>query len=114
MERLWLLEGSPEAPGWGPLESDARAGKAEVLLFDRTAWALLRAAEAPAGYPGLAPGDPPDGLYLDPQGRGLYLVGGAIVQGPLQVIAALGPEAKELLGRIGDPDAVLERLGRVR
>jgi hypothetical protein len=114
MDALWLLEGPREAPGWGPLEKDSRAEKIDLLLFDRSAWALLRAAEAPTGYPGLVPTAPPDGLYLDDQGRGVYVVGGKTVPGPREVIAALGPQAQELLQKIGDPDAVLDRLGRVR
>ena len=110
---LWLLKGSRSAPGWGPLESDAKSDKADVLLFDREAWALVRAPEAPASYEGLTPTSPPDGLYLDSQGRSLYLVAGQEVRGPREVIAALGPQALELLQKIGDPDTALERLGRV-
>jgi len=114
METLWLLEGPHEAPGWGPLEGDARGKKIDVLLFDRAAWALVRAEAAPAGYEGLVPTVPPDGLYLDDQGRGVYVAGGAQVQGPQDVLARLGTPAQELLQKIGDPDTVLERLGRVR
>ena len=62
MDPLWLLKGSHEAPGWRPLEADSRADKIELLLFDRTAWALVRAPGAPAAYPGLSPVTPPDGL----------------------------------------------------
>jgi hypothetical protein len=113
MDPLWLLEGSPQAPGWGPLERDARARTAEVLLFDRAAWALLRAPSAPAGYEGLAPRTPSDGLYLDDQGRGVYVVGGREVSGPHEVLAALGPEAQQLADKVGDPDTALDRLGRV-
>ncbi len=113
MERLWLLKGAYEAPGWRPLEADARAEKVDLLLFDRTAWALLRAAEAPSQYEGLVPAAPADGLYLDDQGRGVYVAGGKQVQGPDEVLAAIGARAQELLATVGDPDAVLERLGRV-
>jgi len=114
MDPLWLLEGPHEAPGWGPLEKDARAEKVDLLLFDRTAWALLRAAEAPRGYSGLVPATPPDGLYLDDQGRGVYVAGGRQVPGAREVLAVLGPAAQELLQKLGDPDTTLERLGRVR
>lgn len=114
MDPLWLLEGPYEAPGWGPLEKDARADKVDLLLFDRKAWALMRAAEAPTAYAGLVPTTPPDGLYLDDQGRGVYVVAGRAVSGPREVLATLGPQAEELLKKLGDPDAVLERLGRVR
>ncbi len=112
MDRLWLLEGSPDAPGWGPLERDARAKKTDVLLFDRAGWALLHAPEAPA-YEGLPAAVPRDGLYLDDQGRGIYIVAGRQVAGPTEVLATLGPEAQDLLEKLRDPDVVLERLGRV-
>lgn len=113
MEKLWLLEGRHDAPGWKPLEGDSRANKIDLLVFDRDAWALLRAAEAPTQYEGLVPRAPTDGLYLDHQGRGIYVVGGREVPSAREVLATLGEEAQELLRKIGDPDTVLERLGRV-
>ena len=113
MDPLWLLKGPYEAPGWKPLEADSRANKIDLLLFDRAAWAIMRAPAAPSQYEGLAPSTPADGLYLDDQGRGVYVVAGKQVQGPEDVLATLGPDAQELLRKIGDPDAVLERLGRV-
>ncbi|HEY6098957.1 MAG TPA: hypothetical protein VIW03_05980 [Anaeromyxobacter sp.] len=114
MDALWLLQGPYEAPGWKPLEADSRAKKVDLLLFDRAAWALVQAPAAPSQYEGLAPTVPPDGLYLDDQGRGIYVVGGRQVRGAREVLATLGPEAQELLEKIGDADTVLERLGRVR
>jgi hypothetical protein len=113
MDPLWLLQGSPAAPGWGPLEADSRASKFDLLLFDRSSWALVRAPAAPTAYEGLAPKTPPDGLYLNDQGRTVYVVGGKEVAGAREVLATLGPQAQELLAKIGDPDVVLERLGRV-
>ncbi len=113
MNPLWLLKGSHEAPGWGPLEADARSKKVEVLLFDRDAWALLSAAAAPTEYEGLAPTTPPTGLYLDNQGRNVYIADGKKVAGAREVIASLGQAAQELLAKLGDPDVVLDRLGRV-
>ncbi len=113
METLWLLKGPYEAPGWKPLEADSRAGKVELLLFDRVAWAMLKGAEAPTQYEGLTATVPADGLYLDDQGRGIYVAGGKHVQGAKDVLALLGPQADELLQKFGDPDVVLERLGRV-
>ena len=113
MERLWLLEGPHEAPGWRPLEGDSRASKVDLLLFDRDSWALVRAAEAPTQYEGLVPRTPSDGLYLDQQGRGIYVAGGREVPSAREVLALLGDQAQELLGKIGDPDTVLDRLGRV-
>jgi hypothetical protein len=112
MESLWLLKGKHEAPGWSPLERDARENKIDVLLFDRDAWALVRAAEAPTQYEGLVPSPPPSGLYLDNQGRHVYIADGQQAKSARDVIATLGEPAQELLGKIGDPDTVLERLGR--
>jgi hypothetical protein len=112
MLSIWLLKGKHEAPGWGPLERDAREKKTDVLLFDRDAWALVRAAEAPTQYEGLAPTSPPSGLYIDNQGRNIYIADGQQVKTPGEVLATLGEQAQELLKKIGDPDTVLERLGR--
>lgn len=114
MDALWLLQGPYEAPGWKPLEADSRAGKVDLLLFDRAGWALMRAPSAPDRYEGLLPGKPPDGLYLDDHGRGVYVVGGEQVKTAREVVDALGPQARELLAKLGDADTVLERLGRVR
>jgi hypothetical protein len=113
MDPLWLLRGTREAPGWGPLEGDARGNRIDLLLFDRAAWALVRAPEAPVQYPGLVPAAPADGLYLDDDGRTVYVAGGREVRGAREVVAALGAGAQELLGQVRDPDVVLEKLGRV-
>ena len=113
MDPIWLLKGPYEAPGWKPLEADSRANKVDLLLFDRAAWALMRAPDAPTQYDGLVASVPRDGLYLDDQGRGVYVVGAQLVQGPKEVLATLGPQAQELLQKYGDPDTVLERMGRV-
>ena len=112
MTQLWLLKGTPEAPGWKNLEKDARSEEIDVVLFDRDAWALLYADEAPTKYEGLAPSEPADGLYIDNNGRPCYVVARKEVRGPMELIAALGPEAEALLKTIGDPDIVIERLGR--
>lgn len=113
LDAMWLLKGSHDAPGWTELEADARAEKIEVLLFDRDAWALVRAPLGPTQYVGLVPSTPADGLYLDNHGRSIYLVGGNTVAGPREIIASLGPAAQEMLEKLGDPDVTLERLGRV-
>lgn len=110
--RLWLLRGAPDAPGWTPLQIDAQQKKVNVLHFDRDKWALVKATESPAGYDGLTPGDPPDGLYLDNYGRPVYVAGLKEVHSAKAVIKVLGEEAEQLLDKIGDPDLVLERLGR--
>ncbi|MBI4704587.1 MAG: hypothetical protein HY744_26080 [Deltaproteobacteria bacterium] len=101
-----------EAPGWAAIEKDAKEGKLDWRLFDRDAWVLVRGKEAPTCYEGFVPELPADGVYVDHQGRPAYVVGGREVAGPREVIAALGPQAEELLQKLGDPDAVLERLGR--
>ena len=113
MDRLWLLKGEYDAPGWKNLERDSKAGAVDLLMFDRLAWALVRSAEAPDQYQGLTPTPPADGLYIDPYGRPIYLVEGREVAGPEEVLATLGDEARELCETIDDPDTVLERLGRV-
>ena len=112
MDPLWLLKGNPDTVGWRDLERDAKAGEINVEMFDRHAWALIRAEQAPTAYEGFEVVPPPDGLYVDPVGSPMYLVGGEIVDGPQQVIAALGAPAQELLEKLGDPITVLERLGR--
>jgi hypothetical protein len=112
MQPLWLLKGGHEAPGWAPLERDAREKRMDVLLFDRDAWALVRAAAAPTQYEGLVPAAPPSGLYIDNQGRHIYVADGRDVKGPREVLATLGEPAQEMLRKVGDPDIVLERLGR--
>ena len=114
MDTIWLLKGSHEAPGWKALEADSRAQKADVLLFDRDAWALVSATEAPTQYEGLKPFAPLDGLYLDNHGHSIYLVAGQMVKGARDVLASLGAEADQMLEKVGgDADTALERLGRV-
>jgi hypothetical protein len=113
MDPIWLLKASPEAPGWAPLEKDARDKTVNVLLFDRDRWALVRAPEAPTKYEGFVATQAPSGLYLDQQGRNVYIAAGIKVHDPREVIATLGAQATELLNKLGDPDTVLERLGRV-
>jgi len=110
---LWLLKGDPDAEGWTQLEIDARSNQADVLLFDRDRWAMIRAEAAPTTYPGLTPTQPSDGLYLDNWGRPCYVVARQEVSSARTVIKALGAEAEALLAKLGDPALVLERLGRV-
>jgi hypothetical protein len=113
MEPIWLLKGPHEAPGWRALEKGARDKTVNVLLFDRDAWALVRAAAPPTQYEGFTAAPAPSGMYLDNEGRNVYVAAGIKVHDPREVIAALGAEAAELLEKLGDPNAVLERLGRV-
>ncbi len=109
---LWLVKGKHGAPGWAGLERKAKASEIDVVHFDRLAWAILEAEDAPDGYEGMEVSEPPDGLYLDGNGIPLYVVGREIVPGALHVIEALGAEATAMLTKIGDPDTALERLGR--
>jgi hypothetical protein len=113
MEKLWLLRGAYEAPGWNDLEKDAKADVADVVLFDRLGWALVNAAEAPDSYDGMDVCEPPDGLYLDPNGVPMYIVGRQEVATAKEVIEALGEKAMEMLEKVGDAHTVLERLGKV-
>jgi hypothetical protein len=111
MDSLWLLKADPTAPGWAELEKGAKDKTLDWVLFDRDAWVLLRAAEPPA-YDGFVAVEPPDGIYVDQQGNSVCVVGRKLVRRPEDVIDALGDRAKELLAKLGDPVAVLERLGR--
>jgi hypothetical protein len=113
MSRLWLLRGALDAPGWKLLQADQKAEKVDIVQLDPPVWALVRADQPPTGYDGLDAREPPDGMYLDPNGSPMYLAAGEPVRGPMDVIQALGNEARALLEKVKDPDLVLERLGRV-
>jgi hypothetical protein len=112
MPKLWLLQGDHEAPGWNVLRQDLKDEKIDIIHLDPKVWAMVQADEPPSGYEGLEAVEPATGLYLDPNGSPLYLVDGAIVRTPEEVVAALGDRAVQLLEQLGDPHAVLERLGR--
>ena len=112
MDRLWLLKGRHNVPGWKGLQADSKAETLDVVLFDRDKWALIMAEEPPTGYEGFEVSGPPDGLYVDHNGNSVCILAGAMVPQPEQVIEALGDEATSLLEKLGDPILVLERLGR--
>jgi len=112
MDRLWLLKGDYDAPGWKLLEKEAKAKEVDWVIFDRDAWALIRAEEEPTKYEGLTPSEPQDGLYLDHQGNAVAVFEGKLIPGPDALIEALGDEAKALLEKLGDPLKVIERLGK--
>ena len=112
MSKLWLLTGDHEAEGWRTLRTAYEAEEVEIIHLDPKVWAILSSDEVPSGYPGLTAAAPADGVYVDPNGSPLYLVGGTIAPDARAVIAALGPEAEAMLSRVGDPDMALERLGR--
>lgn len=113
MTRLWLLRGAPDAPGWKLLQADQKAEKVDIVHLDPPVWALVRADQQPAVYEGLDAREPPDGMYLDPNGSPMYLAAGQPVGGPMDVIRTLGADAGALLEKVKDPYLVLERLGRV-
>jgi hypothetical protein len=111
-KQLWLLKGAREVPGWGPLETDARAEKIDVVIFDRgEGWALISAETAPTGYEGMTSAPPRNGLYVSESGYPIYVVDCRKVPNAKAVIQSIGEEAEALLRRIGDPDAVLQQLG---
>jgi hypothetical protein len=112
MDPLWLLKGDRTAPGWRALEQDSKDDKVALVIFDRAAWALVQAADPPSAYEGLTPTEPADGLYVSEQGIPIYVVDKQEVRTPQEVIQALGDDAVKLLDEIGDPDTVLQRLGR--
>ena len=112
MPQLWLLKGGLDAPGWNALRQDMKDEKVDIVHLDPKVWAIVQADEPPSGYEGLEAIEPPTGLYLDPNGSPLYVVDGAMVHTAKEVVDALGEPARELLGKLGDPHTVLERLGR--
>ncbi len=112
MDPLWLLEGDSTAPGWRELEQDSRADEVDLIAFDRAAWALVYASEAPTKYEGLEPTRPRTGLYVSEQGVPIYVVDGVEVRDPMDVIKALGEDAEKRLEEVGDPVVVLQALGR--
>jgi hypothetical protein len=112
MDSLWLLKGEHDAPGWKPLEKDSKEKKINVTHFDRDAWAIVEAPEAPTEYEGLVPKTLVDGMYVSHQGIPVYIVDGKEVWGPHDVIKALGEDALKMLEEVGDADTALQRLGR--
>ena len=81
------------------------------MVFDRAAWALMYADEAPTKYKGLEPEAPADGLYVSEQGQPIYVLNRKEVAGPEEIIEAIGPKAKEMLKETGDTIITLQRLG---
>jgi hypothetical protein len=114
MKPLWLLRADHEAPGWKKLEEDAREEKVDWVLYDRDAWVLLRADEPPTDYEGFVASEPRDGLYVDHQGRPVYVVDRKVVPTAKEVLAALDDQDKvaELMDKYNDADVTLERMGR--
>lgn len=113
MAKLWILRGAHEAPGWNQLRKAYEDEKVDIIHLDAKVWAIIDAQEEPSGYEGLSAGEPADGMYIDPNGSPLYLVGGEVLQSADAVIEALGQEAKDMLEQTGDAETALERLNKV-
>ena len=113
MAKLWILRGAHEAPGWNQLRKKYEDEKVDIIHLDAKVWAIIDAKEEPTGYEGLSASAPADGMYIDPNGSPLYLAGGEILTSAEAMIEALGKEAQDALQKTGDPQTVLERLGKV-
>ncbi len=112
MPTFWLLKGGLDADGWNVLRKDYDDKKIEIVHLDPKVWAMIEADDPPQGYEGLTAVEPADGLYLDPNGSPMYMVGGQVVQTAEEVVAALGEDATAMLEKIDDAHTVLERIGR--
>jgi len=113
MATIWILRGDHEAPGWQELRTAYEEEKVEIIHLDAKVWAIVEAEKEPTGYDGLTASIPEDGMYIDPNGTPLFLVGGSVKTTAGEVVEGLGPEAHAVLEKVGDAETVLERLGRV-
>ena len=113
MAKLWILRGAHEAPGWNQLRKAYDDKEVDIIHLDAHVWAIIDAAEAPTDYEDLHAEEAADGMYIDPNGSPLFLVGGAVVASAEAVIETLGQEAQDLLADVGEGTLVLERLGKV-
>ena len=113
MANIWILRGPHEAPGWNQLRKAYEDEKVDIIHLDAKVWAIINAEEKPSGYEGLDAQEPADGMYIDPNGSPLFLVGGEILTSADAAIEALGPEAQEMLNETGDAEAALQRLRKV-
>jgi hypothetical protein len=102
-----LLPSAPE-----PDLAVAGAAHRGVILFDRDAWALVRAPDEAPAYEGLAPEVPAAGLYVSSTGLPCYLADGKEVRDARAVLDTLGDEGRAALAQAGDPDEALMRLRR--
>ena len=113
MPKLWILRGAHEAPGWNQLRKAYEDEKVDIIHLDAHVWAIIDAVEAPTAYEDLHAEEAADGMYIDPNGSPLFLVGGTIVASAEAVVETLGQEAQDLLADVGEGIVVLERLGKV-
>ncbi len=113
MAKLWILRGAHEAPGWNQLRKAYEDEKVDIIHLDAMVWAIIDADEAPTEFEDLRAEEPADGMYIDPNGSPLFLVGGAVVTSAEAVVETLGQDARDLLADVGEGTVVLERLGKV-
>ncbi len=113
MAKTWILRGPHEAPGWDELRKAYEDEKVDIIHLDAKVWAIIDDDEEPSGYEGLNAQEPADGMYIDPNGSPLFLVGGEILASAETAIEALGPEAQEMLEKTGNAEIALERLRKV-
>lgn len=113
MPKLWILRGAHDAPGWNQLRKAYDDEKVDIIHLDAKVWAIINAEEAPTDYEDLRAEEPADGMYIDPNGSPLFLVGGTVVTSAEAVVEALGEEPRDMLEETGEATVVLERLGKV-
>ena len=113
MAKIWILRGAHEAPGWQTLRKEYEDEKVDIIHLDAKVWAIINADEEPTGFEGLTASEPADGMYIDPNGSPLFLVGGKVLPSAEATVEALGEAAKESFEKTGDAEATLSRLGMV-
>ena len=113
MAKIWILRGAHEAPGWDQLRKAYEDKKVDIIHLDAKVWAIIDAEDEPTGYDGLTASEPANGMYIDPNGTPLFLVGGRVATSAREVVEGLGAQALEMLETTGDAETALERLGRV-
>lgn len=111
--KLWILRGPHEAPGWNQLRKKYEDEEVEIIHLDAKVWAIIDAEEEPTGFDGLQATDPADGMYIDPNGSPLFLLGGGVVKTAEELIEGLGDAAREMYQKTGDAEITLQRIGRV-
>ena len=111
--KLWILRGPHQAPGWNALRKEYEDETVEIIHLDAKVLAIIDAEDQPTGYEGLEASDPADGMYIDPNGSPLFLLGGAVVESAEELIEGLGDAAKEMYASLGDTDVTLQRIGKV-
>ncbi len=98
MAKLWILRGPHEAPGWNQLRKAYEDEKVDIIHLDAKVWAIINADEEPSGYEGLNAQEPADGMYIDPNGSPLFLVGGEVLTSAERGDRGAGPGGPEDAG----------------